>query len=184
MMNNKAIISMMNPVRLKIVREMTKRNEVTTKEIQEFCGDISQATLYRHLIDLRKNGIIEVVSENQIRGTVEKVYALKNSPLTELDQTVKSMSKEEISELFSQFIISILSDVDEYLKRLADIKKLESEFALSYTSLFLSDDEFIDLKNEMEEFFEKRSDIDGSMNRKLRKISVIATTSTDKNIKG
>ncbi|MBU1094741.1 MAG: helix-turn-helix domain-containing protein [Firmicutes bacterium] len=178
-MNNKAIKSMMNPVRLKIIREMTQKKEVTTKEIQEICGDIPQATLYRHLIDLRKNGMIEVVSENQVRGTVERVYALKNDPLRELKETVRKMTKDGLSELFSQFIISILSDVDAYFKQLNDLKNLDKEFALRYTSLFLSDEEFIDVKNEINELLEKRSSNEASPVRKLRKISTIATTSSD-----
>ncbi len=87
-MNNEAIQSMMNPVRIKIIREITLKKTATTKELQEICQDIPQATLYRHIQNLLKNGIIHVVSENKVRGLFEKVYAIKENPSAEINKNL------------------------------------------------------------------------------------------------
>lgn len=183
-MKNEALKSMMNPVRLTIIRAISKNNQMTTKEIQEVCGDISQATLYRHLSDLRKNDIIQVVAENQIRGTVEKVYAIKDNPMTEIQGKGKNLTKEELSDIFSQYIISIMSDFEEYMKKSKNMKSIDKELSLGTTSMFLSDEETLELFHEMNESLMKRINNESTPKRKLRKISIVLTTSLDTNYKG
>ncbi len=183
-MKKEAIQSMMNPVRLMIMREITKNGQMTTKEIQSACGDISQATLYRHLSDLRKNDIIHVVAENQIRGTIEKVYAIKVDPMTEIRGKVNQMTKKELSDIFSQFIISLLSDYDEYIKKSKSLSALGKEFSMFTTSMFLTDEETVTMIKEIQQILKKNADHDSQPGRRLRKVSTILSTSLDTNIKG
>jgi DNA-binding transcriptional ArsR family regulator len=51
--------------------------EMTAGEMAEKLQDIPQASLYRHINALLKEEeILTVVSENRIRGTLEKVFSL------------------------------------------------------------------------------------------------------------
>ena len=146
-----AIKSMMNPLRLKIVQEISLKGTATTKEIAEICGDIPQATLYRHLNSLLKHEIIEVVSENKVRGILEKVYAIKVNPQDEIDRNTDKMSKQEISELFSQFIISILSDFNNYVSKSENVDIIKDKVGFRSYPLYLSDEEFMEMMGEIHE---------------------------------
>ena len=170
-----AIKSMMNPLRLKIVQEISLKGKATTKEIAEICGDIPQATLYRHLNSLLKHEIIEVVSENKIRGILEKVYAIKVNPQDEIDRNTDKMSKQEISELFSQYIISILSDFNNYVSKSEDVDIIKDKVGFRSYPLYLSDEEFMEMMGEIHESIGKRFKNKPSEHRILRKFSTVTT---------
>ncbi len=173
-MNNEAIRSMMNPLRLKILQEISLKGTATTKEIAEICGDIPQATLYRHLNTLLKHGIIKVVSENKVRGILEKVYAIELNPQEEISRNTDKLSKQELSDLFSQFIISLLSDFENYLKS-ENINIIEDKVGFRSYPLYLSDEEFIEMMGEIHTSITKRLENRPSANRILRKLSTVTT---------
>lgn len=74
----------LHPVRMKIIQSLINGKKFTVNQIAERVKDVPQATLYRQLNTLLEADLIEVVQENQVRGTIEKVYALK-------EQSVHSM---------------------------------------------------------------------------------------------
>ena len=99
---------MMNPIRIKILQELGLKGKATTKEIQSACGDIAQATLYRHLNELLKNDIIQVIDENIINGIIEKVYTINLNPTLEIAKDPSKLSKGEYLDIFNQFIITFI----------------------------------------------------------------------------
>lgn len=173
-MNNEALKSMMNPLRLKIVQEISLKGTATTKEIAEICGDIPQATLYRHLNSLLKNGVIEVVSENKVRGTVEKVYAIKTNPGDHFDRKPDELTKEEISVVFSQFIIGLLTDFNEYLSK-DEVNVVKDLVGFRSYPLYLTDEEFMEMMGEIRTSIMKRVENKPSEGRILRKLSTVTT---------
>lgn len=175
-MNNEAINSMMNPVRIKIIRELTIKGSATTKEIQEILPDIPQATLYRHLQHLLKNDIIEIVSENKVRGIMEKVYSIKSNPSLEINKNLDTLSKGDMSQLFSQFVLSLLSDMEHCLDHELVLKMKEAPVSFMSFSAYLSDQELFDLLKQMSELVMKFMNYPSTPVRKLRKISTIHTT--------
>ncbi|UHA58283.1 helix-turn-helix domain-containing protein [Metabacillus litoralis] len=74
-MDSKAKL-ILHPVRMKIVQTLIGSKEYTVQQIAARLTDVPQATLYRHLNKLLEAEVLKVVKENQIRGTVEKIYAL------------------------------------------------------------------------------------------------------------
>lgn len=173
--NTEAIRSMMNPLRLKIVQEISLKGTATTKEIAEICGYIPQATLYRHLNSLLKHGVIEVVSENKVRGILEKVYAIKLNPQDEIDRKIDKLSTQELSELFSQFIIGLLSDFDNYLSISENVNIIEDKVGFRSYPLYVSDDEFMEMMGEIHSSIRKRLENKPSDDRILRKFSTLTT---------
>jgi len=175
-MNTEAINSMMNPVRIKIIRELTIKSTATTKEIQEILPDIPQATLYRHLQHLLKNGIIEIVSENKVRGILEKVYSMKSNPSMEINQNLDQLTKADLSQLFSQFVISLLSDMGHFLNNDAPLKMREAPVGFISNSAYLSDQELVKVLSEIREIIQNNMNFPASPERKLRKLTTIHTT--------
>ena len=66
----------MNPARQRIFQYLLVNETGTVKEMRKALPDIPSASLYRHVKILLDNGILTVVEENRIRGTVESVYKL------------------------------------------------------------------------------------------------------------
>ena len=61
----------MNPVRQRIFQYLLLHETGTVKEIRKALPDVPGASLYRHMKLLTESGILTVVGENRIRGTVE-----------------------------------------------------------------------------------------------------------------
>ena len=71
----------MNPVRQRIFQYLLLHETGTVKEIRKALPDVPGASLYRHIKLLTESGILTVVGENRIRGTVESIYSLNKSAL-------------------------------------------------------------------------------------------------------
>lgn len=71
----------MNPVRQRIFQYLLLHETGTVKEIRKALPDVPGASLYRHMKLLTESGILTVVGENRIRGTVESIYSLNRSAL-------------------------------------------------------------------------------------------------------
>jgi len=175
-MKKDAIKSIMNPIRLKIITEITSKGTATTKEIQEVCQDIPQASLYRHIQILLKNGVLKVDSENKVRGMMERVYAINDNPSIELNKRLENVSKQELSELFSLFAVSLLSDMDTYIKNTEKLNLNDKQIRFSSESMYLSNEELIEVSKEINLVMDKRRGNKAENSRKLRKISVVITS--------
>lgn len=77
----------MNPARQRIFQYLLVNETGTVKEMRKALPDIPSASLYRHVKILLDNGILTVVEENRIRGTVESVYKLNKKTLEQNDST-------------------------------------------------------------------------------------------------
>lgn len=176
-MNEQAIKSMMNPIRIKIIQELTQKKEATTKQLQEVCGEIPQATLYRHISALEKAGIIYVISENRIRGIIEKVYAIKSNPAEEVNRDLKKLTREDFSTLYAQFTISLITDFENYMRKDDALERINRSIGFQSSCLSLSDDELVEMMREISSVIQKRINNEAAPNRRLRKISTILTTS-------
>ncbi len=175
-MNADIIKIMMNPIRIKIIQELGQKGKATTKEIHSACGDIAQATLYRHLNELLKKDIIQVVDENIINGIIEKVYSIKNNPSVEIAKDPSKLTRDDYSNIFNQYIISILSDFKSYISHDDSIKLIMSSLGFSSNSIFLSDAELGEMMTEFRESITRRIPNEPTPERKLRKVSQIVTT--------
>ncbi len=69
-----------NPVKCKLLLEIHSQGKATAKQLADIYTDIPQATLYRHLKKMLSDGILQVVEETQVRGTVEKNLFVGTQP--------------------------------------------------------------------------------------------------------
>ena len=67
----------LHPVRLRILQAFLGGRHLTTGDLARELPDVAQAGLYRHVRSLAEGGVLEVVRERQVRGAVERTYALR-----------------------------------------------------------------------------------------------------------
>lgn len=138
----------LNPIRLRIIAELTGGN-LTTGELAQALPDVPQATLYRHVKTLADGGVIRVVEENPVRGTVERVYALHNASLAPDD--LRQMSKDELLEAATLIVSGLLGDFQSYLATAGEGDLDVAADGLDYSKgqLYLTDEEFRALNREL-----------------------------------
>lgn len=150
---------LIHPIRLRILQYLSINKKATTSEIIDSLSAVSKASIYNHIRLLEQNEIIEVVQENRIRGTVEKVYSLK-----------KAAKNNDFNAILT-FVLSLLSDFQKYYEKENDPAK-DMLFA-ERDYLLLTDDEYRqfiqDYENLCRKYFGKNS-----LGAKLRNVSIIS----------
>lgn len=179
-MDNKLISGLLNPVRMRILQICLKHDTITTRQIAEMMSDVPIASLYRHINKLSQEHILEVIEENKIRGTIEKVYKLKTNPLTLIHQSVEQGGKEELFNMFYTFVMSMLSDFQGYIDQ-DSYHLIEDRVGFRSFALYLSDAEVDEFLKNYRLLIEEAQEKEQSAERRLRKLSLIMMPSHDHN---
>ena len=176
-MKDNTVTAMMHPLRIRIIQELALKHTATTKELLHACGDIPQATLYRHLKELLSYNIIKVSQENTINGIIEKVYAINDGAMSTIMKDPTTITKDDLTSIFNQFMISLMTDFKSYIDHEDGTSHLQHDFGLVSASLFLSDDELKEMLLSIDQVMSTYLENQPSDDRKLRKFSRIITTS-------
>lgn len=180
-MTDKLMECITNPVKCKLLLEIHSRGKATTKHLADIYHDIPQATLYRHLKKMLSDGILQVVEETQVRGTVEKTYALAFHISDSMETMLEKNSGELYMQYFMQYIFGFAKQFQEYCQSPdIDIKKDMTGFSLS--PLYLSDDELNSIVTSISRIINTVKNNESGPGRKLRTIGVIVSPAenTDK----
>lgn len=114
MARNKADL-ILHPARLRIMSELGGR-QMTPRELAATLPDIPQATLYRHIKTLLEGRVLEVVSEQEVNGSVERTYALVQGAGRLTEDELQHLSPEEHFRYFSIFAVKLMDDFSAYLR--------------------------------------------------------------------
>jgi DNA-binding transcriptional ArsR family regulator len=107
----------LHPIRLRILQEFIGDRHFSPRQLCEILSDVPQATLYRHFKKLTQAGILIVVAERSVRGTVEKFYSLQEQEAELSPQDLAVLSREDHQRYFIAFIATLLTDFEQYLQR-------------------------------------------------------------------
>ena len=132
---------LLHPLRLRIIQSFLGDRELTTAHLLAELDGVGAATLYRQVGTLLKAGVLMVVRERQVRGTVERTYALSvTDARPAADDDDGATAGEDHRRAFMAFLAGLLGDVDRYID--AGEVDLERDGA-GYRSvaLWLTDDE-------------------------------------------
>ncbi len=138
----------LHPIRMRILLALSGK-EMTAQQVAGAMGDIPAATLYRHLNRLAKAGLLEVVEERRVRGTLEKVYALKSQDPERVAEEFAGASREDHLRYFTTFVTSLVDDYARYLKKDGPIDFLADGVGYHKFPLELSDEEFAAMNEEI-----------------------------------
>ena len=113
-MTDKLMDCITNPVRCKLLLEIHSQGKETAKHLADTYNHIPQATLYRHLEKMLSDGILQVVEETQVRGTVERTYSLAYDINSNMETMVEENSGELYMQYFMQYIFGFAKQFQEY----------------------------------------------------------------------
>ena len=177
-MTDKLMDCITNPVKCRLLLEIHSQGRATAKRLADIYHDIPQATLYRHLKKMLSDGILQVVEETQIRGTVEKTYALAFDISSNMETMLEKNSGELYMQYFMQYIFGFAKQFQEYCQSPhINIKKDMTGFSLS--PLYLSDEELTSLITDISQMINKVKNNEPKPGRRLRTIGVIVSPAED-----
>jgi DNA-binding transcriptional ArsR family regulator len=136
----------LHPVRMRILMALTGR-VLTAKELATLLPDVAQATLYRHINALADGGVLTIVEENPVRGTVEKVYTVEGQAARLTSDDMANMSKDEHMQMFTVFITTVLQDFAAYMDGRETVDLFADRVSYGKFPLYLSDDELQEISN-------------------------------------
>ena len=173
-MDEKLIEYMSNPVMLRLLLEIQEQGQTTAKKLLDIHDDIPQATLYRYLSRMLNDGVLKVVKTNQIRATIEKVYALNLALEITKDDMQKENAKEEYMKIFTNFSMGLLREFQEYTAR-DDIEIPADGSGFWSTPLYLTKNELKKVAEDIQAMLNPLLANTPTNERKLRNISVVIT---------
>jgi DNA-binding transcriptional ArsR family regulator len=155
--------------------------QVTAKELAETMPDIPRTTLYRHIRALTEGGLLVVVEENQIRGTVERVYALNRARVDLTSEDLSQMTKVDFEHAFTMFVSSLLGDFSRYLddQDEENIDLVSDGLKFGKVQLQLSEEEFEALFAQLNQAIEYEVENEPSPDRKRRIFSFAFIPTSD-----
>ncbi|ENZ9550583.1 helix-turn-helix domain-containing protein [Clostridioides difficile] len=156
----------LNPARLRILQYIRLHGSARTSDIVKYLNDIPRATVYHHVKILEENNMIEVIKENRVRGTIEKVYALK--------EYTTSMEGETFVALSTAFYVGMMQEMNEYFSRKEQDHKKDNVF-FSSALLYMSDNEYENLLKSIADLLKPYIEQKPKSNLKLRKLSIISS---------
>jgi DNA-binding transcriptional ArsR family regulator len=139
---------LLHPVRLRVLRALLDGHPATTGQLRERMPDIPPATMYRHVAALTEAGVLEVLGERRVRGTVERTYRVRWDR-AEIDPADRAaMTPDDHRRAFTAFVGGLLADFDHYLDtETAD--PAADGVTYQQAALWLTDDETAELLAEL-----------------------------------
>lgn len=160
--------TMANPTRLRILQTLALQRTATAKEIALALPDISRATIYRHLGIMVTAGLLSIVEEVPIRGTIEKRYAIANEPQQE------APSKEQIRDFIGGYLVHLITDFDQYFRR-EDVDIEADKLFVNTATLELSEEEYLAFLKELGQVLQRYASLTPAPDRRKRKITTISS---------
>ena len=105
---------LLHPVRLRIIGAFLGDRKLTTADLRAEVPDVPPTSLYRHLGHLIDAGVLDVVSERRVRGTVERTYVLPAAPSVSSDD-LATWTPDDHRRAFYGYVAALLADFDRYL---------------------------------------------------------------------
>jgi len=163
-----------HPIRLDIISALSTQ-QMTAKELVQIIPSVPLTTLYRHINLLVEGGLLEVVEEHPVRGTVERVYALAGPPSLHAED-LEGMTKKDYEQSFAIYLSSLLSDAKNYLATKPDDQAIDlfaDGVEVTKLQLLLSDEEFRTLNAQIFEMIMSAAKNGPAPNRKRRVFSYV-----------
>lgn len=155
---------LLHPIRIRIVMALTG-NQLTPAQIGATIDDVPLTSLYRHINALTEGGILRIVDERPIRGTVEKLYALVDGAARVRPDEMPALSADEHMRYFMLFLTSLLQDFSRYLGQ-RDPSGPSPDSAYTKIALTLSPEEYHALTEQMRDLASRHVGTENNGTRK------------------
>lgn len=142
----------LHPVRLRILQSFLGGRRLTTGDLARELPDVPQAGLYRHVSRLAEGGVLEVVGERQVRGAVERTYALRQENAWLDADALTAIGREGQSVAFATFAAALMAAYDRYLaagETAGGTDPARDGVSYSMNAWWLTDEEYLDFMREL-----------------------------------
>ncbi len=139
-MEQKVIECITHPIKCKLLLELYSSGKATAKQLAEIYNDIPQATLYRYLKRMTNDGILKVVEENQVRGTIEKTYGVAINLDSNGQDMIGENSGDAYMQMFMQYVFGFVKRFQDYCKN-PNIDILKDRSGFSLAPIYATDEE-------------------------------------------
>jgi DNA-binding transcriptional ArsR family regulator len=160
---------LLHPIRLQIITAISSQ-QMTAKELSGIIPEVPLTTLYRHINTLVEGGLLKVVEETQIRGTIERTYAMAISPSLK-SEDLQGMTRQEYQQAFLIYLSSLMSAAQHYLGSKEEnetFNPLTDGVELSLGTLHLSEEEYHSMNQHILEIMIPMAKNPPAPNRKRR----------------
>src|ERR1700761_3747624 len=99
---------LLHPVRLRLVKAFLGDRTLTARQLATELPDVPPATIYRHLGRLAHAGVLRVVAERRVRGTVERTYGLDLAASQVSPDEVAALTPDEHGRAFVAYVAGLL----------------------------------------------------------------------------
>jgi len=140
---------LLHPVRMRILQALFDADPLTTSQLRDRLPDIAPATMYRHIAVLAEGGVLEVVEEKRVRGTVERSYRVRKEEAVVDPAARAAMTREDHQRAFTTFATSLMSDFDRYLAQ-EDADPHLDGVVYRQAAVWLTEEEFAEMVEEIE----------------------------------
>ena len=140
---------LLHPVRIRIVRAFAGDRVRTTSDLQARLPDVPHTSLYRHVGLLTTEGVLEVVGQERIRGTVERSYRLNRQRATLDQDAIEGMPIEAHRSAFAAAMAALMADFGAYLDH-GDADPSRDLVGYRQIPLWLTSAELADLISQMQ----------------------------------
>lgn len=130
-----------HPVRLRILM-MLAGLERTAQQIAAALDDVPASSIYRHLQILLDAGVVEVVSERQVRGAIEKTLRVATGGADIDAEHAETMSADLHRQAFLVFLTQLLHEFDHYTQQ-PEIDLARDLAGYRMAVLYASDEEWL-----------------------------------------
>lgn len=134
---------LLHPIRLQIVTALSNQ-QLTAQDLAKLIPGVPLPTIYRHINALIKGGIVKIISEDRVRGTIERTISLVTRPSLGAED-LRGMKKQDYQQAFMVYLSHLMSATERYLDSKSDeeeFNSLEDGMDLNLGTLFLTDKEF------------------------------------------
>lgn len=135
----------LHPIRMRLLTALSGQ-QLTAQQLARALPDVPQATLYRHINTLVQHEILRVVEERQVRGTVERVYALDDRGARLGPDEVHELTNADHFRFFTAFTTSLLADFARYVGQQPHVDIAADGVSYNKGLLHLTDDELEQVK--------------------------------------
>src|SRR5947207_12507826 len=165
---------LLHPVRMRILQALYDAGPLTSAQLRDRLPDIAPATMYRHIAVLADAGVLEVVNEKRVRGTVERSYRVRPENAVVDPAAREAMTREDHQRSFTTFAASLMADFDRYLGY-EDAKPVADGVVYRQAAVWLTDDEFATMVDEIENAVVSRIGYapDGGRTRRIVSLVVV-----------
>ena len=160
---------LLHPVRLRIVQTFLGGRELTTAQVAAELADVPASGLYRHLALLTDAGVLTVVAERRVRGTVERRYALRLENARLGDEDLAAMSREDHAQAFATFVAGLLSAYERYLSA-GQPDLVRDGVSYSMNALWLDDEEYLQYLRDLAAVAAPRAQLGAAPGRRRRRL--------------